>query len=1249
MAATTRDVFESVLSIKPLGFDDVQEQAGRVQEALEKLSKLNITIGGDPRKTKRELGQVLGALDSVFEQATRVVGMSKKLGYGFMGDGKQQRKLMATSKEVSKIQTRVALLQTKLNTSNVKVAKLQKSLAKDKSKGWAHEMKALQLEAALAERESGHGQAELKEELKMAQFELQAISTRGAAEAAEVQKLTKLRMEQLEELNEFRDRTAKEHVKEFSGTLEDAYARASSGDFLGLIAAAHDFSRETAKAAEVLAAKGRVRGGVRGKAEELTGKSLAAVVKTVAKVAAVVGGLALVFTLMKDAMDMIQDMNTSTLEAAGAMALAYDKAEGFVGGAERMQNLLKEVNTAVMDQSVNWQLGTTAKDQLEILKLYERQNITIAEMKENMDSTEMKKFTDYTSLAVKGARALGLDYSETVEAISVFTRDLGVNIGQVDELFYRIGADAIDARMNVKEFFSAVTQASTSMALYGNRIAETSSFLGTLSKALGPTQAKEALDSMVNSWKKMDDNTRMQNVLLGGLENRLRDLRLDAKDTFEGMYQDLKAALGREVEMGDIVGLTSVDMAKIRGFKGNRDLINQVTAQKRLQESIAAGEREGPQATVAVAEAMMSAGPATALEGFFDVAETLFKKPIVDLTALEAKIFREQQGLSMDEFVQMQKIQGLLLEEKGVADSALVKLIGGEFDKLTEEEKAIVGSTESAQRAYLAHIEAASGGAVTADDLKNLPVMAYFRAARPEKQAEMTEQLAEVRSVEEAGLQATRKISSVLENVTNRLLFELGQVLTSIWKGVVKFFAEDVDEQERNDYLDRASKLEIQKNELADLYKSSTESAGGKVTLTPEQRDTYGFSTFVVTGAEIVKKQSEIQEKLTFAARQIEQMGFGLSVSREDKSAQFGETPVADVEKITGGKWFNSVQMGIEGLEGIGVAAQNAYMERRADAAKTSYPVPATAKASYEAVRHVTGVFGQDTDETRKLGDLPGERVEVQANFDKKFEAYSSDFKNSMLVAQKASAAVLGDSVTKDLWSQYYDFLNKQETAGKSLAEREEGGFAFFKSLDTVLAVNLPEILLSNDDKLETIKKLLSEPLGMELEDKKDLAKIFAAEFVDAQTEADVAGLATQLGMTQVALKQGMVQNTPPPGMTSAQTAAWQRAQPKITNRPNQGQPAQVKSAPDAYFPQGGLVRASAGDYLIHQSAFTSGGKGSMLDRVTGGIKQVRSGGGATVVNININGGDVHRIKQVVIETIQGIERKRLRTLPAEG
>ena len=1230
--------YKTVISAEMVGFDKVRDQASDIEKHFKKLAATSFSIGVNPKQTKQEISGIFKHLNNLHEASVKTEGKAKGTGL-FMGSGGKARQNIARAMDDLKSG--------------------QKDVAR--------------IEAEMASAQDDSQKKRLKRELTARQEALKDITQKSGKSAKILKKQMAKEMKGLEEVAAFRDQSLKAHASEFGGALGDAVSSGLSGSLDGVFKGVHGMAAKAGAAFASAGARGQEKGGGAAALGKMS-KGIGKMVGVIAKLALAVGAMTAVFAIIKQALDQTADMNKAILDMAGSWSIAADEAGKLEGGVTRMQSKLSEIRKQVMDVGENWSVGTTYQDQLEILALFEQQNFTLREMGQIIESNsgDFKRYTDFTKQAIHFAALLGIEHSEAVEAWQMWRRDLGLSMTEIRGLFGKIASDAVAARMNTKDFFATVMQVSTAMALYGARVNETSEYLEKLGKALGPRAAKEALQSLVNMWRDMSDEQRIQLVLIGGVAEVLGDLKSDARATFSGMKDELEAVFGGPISAKTATDVTDEQMTKI--LKENPDLYRRLNSAQSMEKDITEGKAAG------AAEGMTKASTSTGMKAMDRVARNMFGGSIDELNGFQAQRFRQITGMDMNTFRELQLLNKTVELDRtetqkelqdALRNPALEGLEGALLNDDSERYLDIVadrmGKTKDALKKGL------KDGSIQINQFDHM-------AALNEKQRKNLEANASKQAdIATQHMNATRKVGSILTNVIANILNEISDTVMAIWRAISEFFG--IDEK----------KNEVTKSAIADTEVSLAQVMKEKQGREDEYRVLLEKeSSSGELSSEDSSRKKEIEDTIPMYQKQISGLQMRLSRLRgkdssiipteeevKDKIPTTTEELAMKTDKYSAADVYEAVREEGEKVKSMGLSSVDrprpgAISARGQDTVtrvplkrevgtwervgtsllsiaeaalmghtSTSYLAPPTGISYGVNVNQLSPTAPGETQSTTYEAQIPNpEYTKALDAFDSKYDWLGPAAKDTLLTLQQLAYTFMTGDEASSMLTSLEGQLEELKISGATNEEildfeREVlsplsdqiafgwGGKKFSDLLD-MARVGQGQMQIKPNAAYEQMMKDATE----------DALKAQAKR--EAETELRAAGLDTIdiVKKTWNARVSGKSAEELFPDKSPEDQQRLYRA-------------LMAQSVNDAYFPQGGVANLAPGDYVIHESAFLKGGRGAMKPMAESRGPS-GSGSGMNVSNtFYINGGDPQKVRATIIGVFKEIERRRMGTLPA--
>lgn len=356
-------------------------------------------------------------------------------------------------------------------------------------------------------------------------------------------KETQARMALIEAHDEKMNKTRAESMKETGDSIQAAIGGAFSADSLDLAGITESLGGMLTGGLESAAGAA----GAAGNAGAMAGLSTAA-----AGIAAVVGPLVAIAGVMAMAYNQTKEMNKELLSTTST----FDLVGTSLGDLNaRLTDIRLEIQAVAYDMRLSGEEVMVATNALSEAGITFREFTDITEGA----SGKFASFQDVLRSSIKSAYGLGLEVSEVAEYYAKMGADLGYNLDQIEGSFGLIAEQAQLAGMRTKDFFGAVTQAGTGMALYNFRIGDTATLLTELVKILGEDEAKTKI-GLEGTFRGMGMQEKYKQAMLGG-------------DKFSGAVKaDMRAQAGKYSET--LKGTEGAEGLKKSGIVGEKGQIN---------------------------------------------------------------------------------------------------------------------------------------------------------------------------------------------------------------------------------------------------------------------------------------------------------------------------------------------------------------------------------------------------------------------------------------------------------------------------------------------------------------------------------------------------------------------------------------------------------------------------------------------------------------------------------------------------
>ena len=598
-----------------------------------------------------------------------------------------------------------------LRLSRVEQAKNLEHEFKQRSKKIEDESKTIQLLEAKATKKKyanikKHIEEEIVKRKGIIKMEQKAIAER-IDEQAEAQ------ASQLELLETGMKKAAKgygQQMEDVADNFQNALGKALSAENLDLgdltkglgKAFAENAGSMTSGGANLMAQGGKMGGGG-GKMLAFLGKGimkLGAAAGVIAGVAAVVGGL---IAVLMAAYGQTKQFNKAILEGSSALDLLSSDA---VGSSTALTQSLAEIRQSAMYLAYDFRTTTE-----EVLSLSTAMNETGLTFKEQVG------VWGHTGRAMKQAlvasQAFGVGAGEVAGMMNMMTRDFAMGQHAIADAFGDIFGAAQMSGMGVKSFFTAVSEATSGMALYNFRLEDTLELMVGLEKILGEEMGKEVLGQLKGKYKDMGFQERYQKTVVAGGAGRAV-IGASAKRQAEGLMGSiLESDKARElVSKGGFSkeGLMKEGRLSLGGLKGQElgalqnafkeagleEIAVKISSLAQLQRGAGPGASLGQRAG-ALGELDQSGTLAFDMVSAFAV---LGDKGLGDMEGIDRMTFEQTTGISGNMFEAYQDISNrlgaqLTAEKKGTGVGGKATLTDiataiAESDLLSEKDKAML-------------------------------------------------------------------------------------------------------------------------------------------------------------------------------------------------------------------------------------------------------------------------------------------------------------------------------------------------------------------------------------------------------------------------------------------------------------------------------------------------------------------------------------------------------------------------------
>jgi hypothetical protein len=434
----------------------------------------------------------------------------------------------------------------------------------------------------------------------------------------------------------------------------------------------------------------------------------------VAGLGATVGALAAIAVVFQMAYDQSKKFNQALTEGAGA-------ADFFSGGVGDLNASLADARAAIVDLGWKYRMDTE-----EIGKFTNALNTAGVTYKEfgalaGRAASDQQAFMDVTETAIIASKSMGIEATDAASFIDRSMRDLGkTSLTEIQGAFGMINDAAARSGMTVKSFFTAISEATSGMALHNMRLEDTIGLMTTMTKVLGEDLAKERA-KMEGQFKNMGYTERIKTVMTTGKGTTSKIVRADAeaqaramgkplRDVIKGVREDLVSESGISVDK--LGSMTEKEYRKVVGalYASNDQNAHVAARQLDNMRDLARGAvRPGDELAQADAIGQLSKSGELAMQ-LASASAVLGSKGISSMEGLSRAAFEQITGMSGENLEIMKRLdralrsqfeglqqkvaaEGGTEEEKRFAKMDFTQAVAAGFGKATMEEGVRAGFT----------------------------------------------------------------------------------------------------------------------------------------------------------------------------------------------------------------------------------------------------------------------------------------------------------------------------------------------------------------------------------------------------------------------------------------------------------------------------------------------------------------------------------------------------------------------------
>ena len=495
-------------------------------------------------------------------------------------------------------------------------------------------------------------------------------------------------------------------------------------------------------------------------------------------VGAALAGVVLLFTA---AYGQTKEFNKAILSGATAIDIMGSKALESGNGLKRS---LEDIRGAALQ--VASVTNQSTDDVIKMITSFNQAGVTLFELKgmfsKTGDATEA--YTNAALFATTYTQALGVSVDELTKTTDDLSRNMGLGLDSIQDGFSGIAGAAQASGMNIKDFFTAVSQTTSGLALYNIRLSDTAASLVGLTKILGEKKAQEMLGAEGELGGQGFQEKYKTGMLVGKrgkalFQNEfasqsgtfLKDFKKDlgGKDDTKGILDSVKTENGEGIDAAKLAKLSGDDMGALQNRlsdAGNSGLARRLD---KMQKA-AIGAQGG---------AKNQATGFSGLSGMSDLAMRIEKgmsllgknTQVSELGAVGRMAFEEQSGISGEKFDDVMQIMNSVSAR--IKDKKIKDIESGDGTKEDKAKK--IANVKVTREETLAGVQ--DGQFLSEEDRKKIE-----DATKPKETLD---------TVARKQLAETTDINATLKNLIAGILNQISGALTTLLKFMPKWLEFD--------------------------------------------------------------------------------------------------------------------------------------------------------------------------------------------------------------------------------------------------------------------------------------------------------------------------------------------------------------------------------------------------------------------------------------------------------------------------
>lgn len=494
-------------------------------------------------------------------------------------------------------------------------------------------------------------------------------------------------------------------------------------------------------------------------------------------VGAALAGVVLLFTA---AYGQTKEFNKAILSGATAIDIMGSKA---LESGDGLKRSLEDIRGAAL--RVARITNQSTEDVLKMVTAFNQAGVTLVELRgmfsKTGDATEA--YTNAAMFATTYTQVFGVSVDELTKTTDELARNMGLGLDSIRDGFSGIAGAAQASGMNVKDFFTAVSQTTSGLALYNIRLSDTAASLVGLTKILGEKKAQEMLGAEGELGGQGYQDKYKTGMLVGKrgqalFQNEfasqsgtfLKDFKKDlgGKDDTKGILDSVKTEDGEGIDAAKLAKLSGDDMGALQNRlsdAGNSGLARRLD---KMQKA-AIGAQGG---------AKNLATGFSGLSGMSDLAMRITKgtsllggRKVSELGAVGRMAFEEQSGISGEKFDDVMQVMNSVSAR--IKDKKIKDIESGDGTKEDKAKK--IANVKVTNAETLAGMQ--RGEFLSEEDRKKIE-----DATKPKETLD---------TVARKQLDETTDINATLKNLIAGLLNQISGVLTKLLQFMPKWLKFD--------------------------------------------------------------------------------------------------------------------------------------------------------------------------------------------------------------------------------------------------------------------------------------------------------------------------------------------------------------------------------------------------------------------------------------------------------------------------